>query len=87
MRGAGAEVRVGWLARGAAGLSAEHRQTAVVVHGVETELSLVQRFGVPTQGQTELAGIAGFAVGQTVQLAIDGAKAHVFDRASGARLG
>ena len=37
----------------------------MVVHGVETEFGLVQSFGIPAQGQTELAGVTGFVVCQT----------------------
>lgn len=52
--------------------------------GAETELLLqvgTQQFIVVLHGRTDAQP------GQTVHLAVDAAKAHVFDRASGARLG
>src|SRR5690554_323478 len=46
----------------AAGDVGIHRVAAMVVHGVETELGVVQRRHEPAEGYTELAAVTGFLV-------------------------
>ncbi|MCY1522756.1 hypothetical protein D9M68_576240 [compost metagenome] len=52
----------GGVARGAAGLSAEHRQTAVVVESIKAELGVVKLRHVPTQRHPILPLIAGITI-------------------------